>query len=117
MSVIKTLGLIFVTMVAFAKADVCLQGCAAGYIMCTQQGKTTNECGMQLIMCQQGCPKSLAQTPSVFNLIKSLVDQGTAQRAEFDKADTNKDGYIQFDEFIKVLESEGADMKYRSVYV
>ena len=53
----------------------------------------------------------------MFNLMQNLVDESEMKRAEFDKADGNHDGYIQFDEFMKVLEEEGADMTYRSVYV
>ena len=51
--------------------------------------------------------------------IKSLsdsVDQSNIERKEFDRADLNHDGYIQFDEFIKILENEGADMTYRRTY-
>ncbi len=69
---------------------------------------------MTLNTCQQGCIE-LKQTFSIATKIKTFAEN-SKQRQEFDKADTNKDNYIDFEEFMATMKNEDADMHYRDVY-
>ena len=81
--------------------------------MCVQKSKTTFEqmnCGNGLYLCQQKCTNQVQSTISKASNIKTFAENSKKMQ-EFKIADQNDDDFVDYQEFMAIMEADKADMR------
>ena len=107
-SIICTAVIGILATIASANYEGCTYKCAVDYSNCVTSSTTADDytnCALTLNTCQQSCI-SLKSTFSVASKIKTFAVHA-AHMAEFNGADTDGNGFIDINEFLNIIKSQG----------